>query len=227
MSGALAIAGAAFFGGLVERAIPGLIESTGTQNVLIHFPRVISGASGMVVPDCIVEETGRDDMQITEHPIEFGSTISDHAFKKPREVTLRWNWSNSPPAGFGNYMGHGSEQFVQQVYLTLLKIQNSPANLLTIYTGKSQYSNMLIASIGQTTNEGAEYSLTTVMVCREVIIVSTSGSVAPQSAQAIPASTSPTLNQGQTSLQSQPISAGQAIMNATAVNPRLGEGAGV
>lgn len=157
-------------------------------SVILSFGRMLDMDGDLVVPDCVVEETGRDDLTITEHPVEFGSTIADHAFKKPREVTLRWSWTNSDPR-------HPSDTFVVDIYNTLLSIQ-AARTPFTLYTGKSAYTSMLIASLGQTTNAAGEYALNTVIVCREVIITFTEIGPAPQSAQADPANTAPTLTTG-------------------------------
>jgi len=182
MSGALTIA-------------PGAGQAT-ADPILIRSQRAIvgSGSAGTIIPDCVVEEVGRDDLQITEHPVEHGATISDHAFKKPREVTLRWSWSNS-----GHY-----ENFVQDAYAQLLTLQ-AQRDPFTIYTGKTAYANMLMASLGQTTNSGAEFTLNLVMVCREVIIVSTTA-VGPSSgdkaSQASPQKTTKVQSKGTQQLKS-------------------------
>ena len=158
----------------------------GAAAVLIRVPRFIIASGGVILPDCVVEETGRSDLQITEHPVEWGSVISDHAFRKPNEVTLRWSWTNS---------GNG-EGFVQAIYAQLLIIQNSRVPF-TIYTGKRPYANMLFASIGETTNVAAENSLSVVAVCREIILVSTQAVTQPtQASQAVPQSTSGITNTG-------------------------------
>ena len=43
-----------------------------------------------------VLEHHHDEMEITDHPVATGSNITDHAFKRPSEVTLHLDWSNSP-----------------------------------------------------------------------------------------------------------------------------------
>lgn len=48
-----------------------------------------------------IEEKHEDVLEITEHPIEQGASISDHAFKRPVTCTLRVGWSNSPTAASG------------------------------------------------------------------------------------------------------------------------------
>ena len=64
---------------------------------------------------------------------------------------------------------------VQDVYQQLLTLQKS-ASLLTIYTGKKKYVNMLIKSITVETDVRSENALNAVLVCREVIIVNTGAS---------------------------------------------------
>jgi hypothetical protein len=174
--------------------------------VLFQSARQIIGGSGsVIVPDCVVEEIGRDDVQITEHPVEQGASITDHAFKKPREVTLRWSWTNAGR----------SDTFVQEIYAVLLALQDSLAPF-TIYTGKSTYSSMLLASLSQTTNNAQENSLAVVAVCKEIIIVSTQTvSIAPQSAQAVPGTTSPSINTGNVQPSSKPAGFGGGITPTT------------
>lgn len=49
-----------------------------------------------IMPDVVLEEIHRDDLIITDHPVEKGAGTSDHAFKRPEEVEIRCGWSNSP-----------------------------------------------------------------------------------------------------------------------------------
>jgi len=43
-----------------------------------------------------VRERHMDQLEITDHPVEQGASISDHAFKRPAEVTIEIAWSLSP-----------------------------------------------------------------------------------------------------------------------------------
>jgi hypothetical protein len=43
-----------------------------------------------------VKEIHNDELEVTEHPVEVGAMISDHAFKRPVELVLEIAWSNSP-----------------------------------------------------------------------------------------------------------------------------------
>ena len=51
---------------------------------------------GPIIANITEEERHQDDLEITDHPVEQGATISDHAFKRPAEVTIKVSWSNSP-----------------------------------------------------------------------------------------------------------------------------------
>ncbi len=80
----------------------------GLQNVLIRPVRKISNPTysfqgqiftlSDIVAQAVLEEKHVDRLEITEHPVEYGAAISDHAFKIPAEVVLTLGWSNSPTA---------------------------------------------------------------------------------------------------------------------------------
>jgi hypothetical protein len=84
----------------------------GLQSILIKPERGIFNPAlpdGTFLPDILahatIEEEHTDNLEITNHPIEQGAAISDHAFKQPAEVRLQLGWSNSPnsadPVGLG------------------------------------------------------------------------------------------------------------------------------
>lgn len=64
-------------------------------------PRSIGG----IVAQVTLEERHQDDLEITEHPVERGAAITDHAFKHPAEVIIKCAWSNSLPANTGAATG--------------------------------------------------------------------------------------------------------------------------
>lgn len=158
-------------------------------SALIRVPRYINSQNGFILPDCIIEEVSRDTLEITDHPVEQGAKISDHAYNKPREVTLRWSWSNT-----GRY-----DTYMQDQYNILAALQATREPFF-IYTGKTRYQNMLVQSLGIVTDSSSEYALNAVMVCREVIIVSTSSTQVPQSAMSNPSTTGPNVGRGQVAL---------------------------
>ncbi|MBB3811465.1 phage baseplate protein [Pseudochelatococcus contaminans] len=129
------------------------------QSVLISSGRSI----GTIIPNVVIEEIHRDDLIVTDHPVEKGAAISDHAFKRPEEVELRCGWSNSVA---------GYEGYVDEVYEELLALQES-RQPFSVSTGKRQYDDMLLSSLIVTTDASSEYALMVIARCRRVLIVST------------------------------------------------------
>lgn len=144
-----------------------------------------------LIPDVVVREVGRDELVITDHPVETGAAISDHAFIRPVEVEMVLGWSDST-AGYVGY--------TREVYEALLSLQKS-REPFSLSTGKRNYQNMLLGSLGQQTDEKSENILMVTARFREVIIVSTQ-MTAPNSAQASPEKTGSTADKGQQQLKS-------------------------
>lgn len=131
--------------------------------------RSINSSMGSFSLYVTIEERHHDELVITDHPVEQGAAISDHAYKKPSELTITIGWSNSSLASigslqFGNYS--------RSAYQDLLDLQKSRTPF-DISTGKRKYTNMLIQSLSTTTDAKTENSLIVTLHCREVIIVQT------------------------------------------------------
>jgi len=109
-----------------------------------------------------VEETARDEVTVTEHPVEQGAPIGDHAFKRQQEVTIQAGWS----------FADGDLSAESGIYGILLDWQASfvPFELVT---GKRIHKNMLITGISVTTNQETEFALMLQLTCREVILTQT------------------------------------------------------
>jgi len=147
---------------------PGTFGSQQTQRTLAFFlphRRSIGG----IVAQVTIDEQASDDIQITEHPVEQGAPIADHAFKRPANVTIRAGWSRQYAWDLSAETG---------VYGLLLSWQ---AALLPfdVYTGKRSYTNMLIERLQVTTDSHSEYALMATISCRQVILVSTSTAEVP------------------------------------------------
>ncbi len=131
------------------------------------YPRSI----GTILPDVVIDEIHRDEMQITQHPVELGAPITDHCYKMPPMIEMRACWSDSSAQAIG---------YVQEVYQALLALQVSrqPFN---VSTGKRQYTNMLFRSLLVRTDETSEYALMTIAVAQQVLLtsVTTTANAAP------------------------------------------------
>lgn len=135
-----------------------------------------------------IEEQHTDDLIITEHPVEQGASISDHAYKRPAEVTVRVGWSNSGLQSLGSIVtsaysaitgsGELKLNYVKDVYAKLLKLQESRIPF-DIVTGKRSYKNMLFRSLAVTTDQTTEHTLLVTAVCAQVIMVNTRVVIVP------------------------------------------------
>lgn len=142
---------------------------------------------GFIIPDVTIEEIHIDTMQITDHPVEIGAAISDHAFMQPVEVQMTVGWSNSV-GGFPFYS--------RLIYDALRGLQQA-REPFSVATGKRFYQNMLIRNLIVQTDPESENALMVIASLREVLITNTqtSGSV-PQGSMTNPAQTAPQMNLG-------------------------------
>ncbi len=169
------------------------LAQAAAQNLLspaIIWQRNIAG----FVADVTVEEHHRDELVVTENPVEQGAAITDHAFKKPARVTLRVGYSNSSLASLGD------TTYVQDWYAQFLALQagRAPFNVLT---GKRSYTNMLMTSIETMTDEKWENASLFTVECREIILVTTQTvSVPPSANMKAPGINGATQNNGTSSL---------------------------
>ena len=131
----------------------------------------------------IVEEQSTDSLEITQHPVQDGSSITDHAFLLPQELTMR-------------IMYDDAQRPLQETYEKLRKLQ-SDREPFDVITGKRIYRNMLIGALTETTDKETENILYLTMTMQEVIIVQVEvTTVPPRAKQKSPARTSGTSNAG-------------------------------
>lgn len=159
---------------------------------------------GGIIPSVAISEKHSDTLEITEHPIEDGAPVSDHAYKRPPEVTMELGF-----AGGGSLLdGVDTTQFIEinsgrtlssgprEVYKQLLALQESRLPF-DVTAGKRQYQNMLIRSLDVTTDRTSENVLMCVLTLRNVIISRTQSiSVADKANMADGVSTSAVQNSG-------------------------------
>jgi hypothetical protein len=118
---------------------------------------------GGIIAEVIIEEQETDDLTITEHPVEQGAPIADHAFKRPSQVTVRAGWTVSGSMDLSAESG---------VYGLLLSWQAAlmPFDLLTT---KRSYSNMLIERLSVSTDQASRFALMAQITCKQIFIVGT------------------------------------------------------
>lgn len=171
------------------------------QSVLLRPQRSI----GELRADVVVEETHEDSITRTEHPVESGTPISDHAYVNAPVVVIRGGVSDSGVLNFGV---HPSTEF----YEKLLELQQSlePFDLIT---GKRAYKDMMLDRLSIVTDVDNETVLSFTAECGQVTIVQTQVvEVPPSSVHADPARTSGTTDKGQRQTQEKPKSVLRVIL---------------
>ena len=179
-----------------------LTETVGS--LLLSGNRSIMG----LFADVVVQEQHNDELVITDHPVEKGSNISDHAFMNAPEVTMEIGWSESAgrlnsllgSSFIGSFLNSIS---LVAIYQGLLALQSS-AMPLVVSTGKRLYTNMLIKSLGVTTDADTENCLMVKVTFRKVFITETQETTVLAEQQKDPAATSP-VEEGGTK-QAKPVS---------------------
>ena len=142
-----------------------------------------------ITADAVLEEVHSDELVVTDHPVEQGSTISDHAYKMPANLVLTYGWGSKASRAF-------DAGALTSIYNQLLQLQID-RTLFEIYTGKRYYSSMLLQSVGITTDVRTENGLIVRAACREIIQVQTQTvNVASNDTLASPQKNSSTLDVG-------------------------------
>lgn len=179
-----------------------LVAGTSIANVLLRDGRKL----GTIIPNVVVEEVHTDTLTITDHPVEQGAPITDHAFKNPAELSMRIGWSSSSVAldavvssvvdsVKAGKLTTPKIKTVRDIYEDLLKLQAS-RKPFDVSTGKRLYKDMLIKSISTTTDASSENSLVVSVVLRQIIIVQTKAAKLKPETQKNPAKTASAVERG-------------------------------
>lgn len=146
-----------------------------------------------------LEEVHLDTLEITDHPVERGSAITDHSFKRPEEVIIKCAWSDSPGGNSGGLLGAAmgfaaANSSAVRTGMAVMGAIDAVGSLLSgngdsqakaiyaqlvelqrsrvpfsIFTGKRDYQDMLFKSLSVTTDKDTENVLMLTAVCRQVI----------------------------------------------------------
>lgn len=135
-----------------------------------------------------IEEVATDELEITQHPVQQGAAITDHAYLKPATVDIRvwFNDENAPLA---------------ETYEKLRQLQAN-REPFDVVTGKRSYKNMLVKSLSQTNDLATENVLAIRARLQEVFITAVEVvSVPERKKQKKPGKTGATENAGQKKAQ--------------------------
>ena len=141
-------------------------------------------AIGSFTATVTIEESAIDELEVTQHPVQQGAEITDHAFKKPTEVTVTI------------LQAENEDETLAEIYSRVLELQEK-REPLDVVTGKRAYKNMLIRSLRQTTDAHTEHALSLTFTLQEIIITALEVVTVPErSKQKNPGKTDATKNAG-------------------------------
>lgn len=180
----------------------------GLSAIQVKPKRALGPFSGYVV----LEEIHHDTLEITNHPVELGASIADHAYMRPSELTLKGGYSdspslsgtpllddvNAPVQGVQSLVTGNNASQVRDMYAKLLALQRARVPF-DVLTGKRTYKNMLVRSLSITTDKATESTLMFTADLVEVIRVSSQVMAiasTPADLQAAPRETQPVVGQG-------------------------------
>lgn len=145
-----------------------------------------------------IEEEHYDELVVTQHPVEQGAAITDHAFKNPAKLLVRAGWSRS--------QGPSDLSAPSGIYGKLLALQ-AGRQPFDVYTARRAYINMLMTSLEILTDRTTRHALMATIRMQEVILVSTSTvSTGPTGMSSSPS------NQGNAGTTAQPQSMGSQTL---------------
>ena len=190
----------------------------------------IVGSDGAAIDDIIaqgvISERHEDQMEVTQHPIETGAPITDHAYVRPAHLVLTLMWSNSPPgarslggdianiaAGVTGQTIVGEVAAVQDAMTYTSNVQNSGITninaayalllklqqtraLFSVITGKRLYKNMIAKSLRTETDYRSADSLSIVVECQQIFLVDSQVVPLPAAVQANPQDTASYVTNG-------------------------------
>lgn len=96
--------------------------------------------------DCSLSERHAGDVEVTDHPVEQGANIADHARAKPEVITIEGMVTNSPLID-GSLIDTAAAVTRAGAALDKLRKLKDTGTLVTVFTSIRQYENMVITSL--------------------------------------------------------------------------------
>jgi hypothetical protein len=144
----------------------------------IFFPRL--DKVNAIEFDVVVSEAHDAEVEVTEHPVEQGANITDHARVKAEAVTLDALVSNTPLADSLRLENGQPKEFpwqapgrAQDIYLQLRDLKDA-RQLVTVATQRGTYTNMVITRLSVPVTVETGEALRFTITLKQVRLVSTS-----------------------------------------------------
>lgn len=124
-----------------------------------------------IIPDVVISEMHSDQVTVTNHPVDTGADLSDHAIIQPTTVTCTFAWSDSSRAinsALDGSILQGLET-TKDVYEKLLALMRA-RQPLRLSTGKRAYENVIITALKTTSSVETESSAIIEITFQEVFM---------------------------------------------------------
>lgn len=113
------------------------------------------------------------DLAITEHPVQTGANISDHAFMKPNILSFEIGMSDVMTDIFdSNYNSFSSEATRSITAYQILRQLQSDRIPINVITKLWTYKNMLIETISAIDSNTTAYGLRATVTLKEIFVAS-------------------------------------------------------
>ena len=118
--------------------------------------------------DAFLRQDHSSELEITDHPVQSGSNISDHAFMKPRELTLELGMTEA----FDSIVpGQFADNYMRSVSaFRLLQDLQRTAQPLRILTRLQLYENMILQRLSAPDDYITRHALKCTATFREIIV---------------------------------------------------------
>ncbi|USG65159.1 hypothetical protein NDK47_24050 [Brevibacillus ruminantium] len=118
--------------------------------------------------DAYLRSTHASRLNITEHPVQTGAALTDHAFLQPKELTMEIGMSDTAASLIpGQFTGGWSRSVQAFKVLQELQALRVP---LQVHTRLGLYQNMLIEEINAPDDYTTLYGLRCTVTLREIMV---------------------------------------------------------
>lgn len=134
-----------------------------TSAIDLPFKVSIQASDSQIAFDAVVNEQHSRKLTVTEHPVEDGGKVTDHAQLEPEQLSINGIISDHPillnRADLQPVITGGDpDERAQQAYDEFQRLQET-ASLLTVTTESKTYQNMMIVGISVTKDAARRYIL--------------------------------------------------------------------
>lgn len=164
---------------------------------------------GALTFDAVIEEHHVLEMELTDHPVETGVSITDHTRMKPKVLSIIAGVGNAQVRDRGDPYGTGSARMGEA--FALLTTLQALAEPFEVQTGLALYENMLCVRLEAVQDKDTDQCLLFRAELREIRIVSTQTVVLTTSL----AGKQQTPRSGETSQQAAPVTQRGQVQGTT------------